>query len=312
MARGLIGGTVAFAFVGTMAIAGYWFKPSQYALLAGVLQASGMSGAIFGQALLRHVVEAFGWRASILGMAVIAVMLALLIVLLVPRRNPTQKKSEQTFVGLLNGLCAVAKNAQTWLCAFIGFGMAATMLGFGGLWAVPWLRDVHGYSAIEAASMTAALFAGWALFSPLIGWASDKIGRRNLPLLMGAILSLVAFAWLVLATPGSTWSIIALFFLTGVGGSAMTVAFSSVKELNDPRFSSTSLGLMNMCIVGSGAVMQPLIGYLLDVQWKGAIAEGARIYHADAYTQAFVSFLVANAFALGCALLLRETHCRGC
>ena len=31
--RALIGGTVAFGFVGTLAIAGYWFKPAQYAML---------------------------------------------------------------------------------------------------------------------------------------------------------------------------------------------------------------------------------------------------------------------------------------
>lgn len=35
--RALIGGTVAFGFVGTLAIAGYWFKPGQYAMLAGLL-----------------------------------------------------------------------------------------------------------------------------------------------------------------------------------------------------------------------------------------------------------------------------------
>ena len=56
LARALVGVTVAFAFVGTMAIVGYWFKPAHYATLAGILQAVGMCGAIFGQAPLRHVV----------------------------------------------------------------------------------------------------------------------------------------------------------------------------------------------------------------------------------------------------------------
>ncbi|MFT5506234.1 MAG: MFS family permease, partial [Gammaproteobacteria bacterium] len=41
LGRAFIGATVAFGFVGTMAIAGYWFKPAQYAMLAGLLQMVG-------------------------------------------------------------------------------------------------------------------------------------------------------------------------------------------------------------------------------------------------------------------------------
>lgn len=70
--RALIGGTVAFGFVGTLAIAGYWFKPTQYALLAGLLQTMGMSGAIFGQAPLRQMVESIGWRDTINLLALVA------------------------------------------------------------------------------------------------------------------------------------------------------------------------------------------------------------------------------------------------
>src|SRR5210317_596292 len=72
--RALIGATVAFAFVGTLAIAGYWFRPQQYALLAGLLQTVGMTGGIFGQAPLRQLVEAIGWRSSIHVLAVVALV----------------------------------------------------------------------------------------------------------------------------------------------------------------------------------------------------------------------------------------------
>ncbi|MEM7207941.1 MAG: MFS transporter [Pseudomonadota bacterium] len=310
LSRGLIGGTVAFAFVGTMAIAGYWFKPSHYAMLAGVLQSVGMCGAIFGQALLRHVVEAFGWRGTILAMAVIAVIISILIFLLVPKRTEAQKQQEQNLSDLIEGLRAVVRNRQTWLCAMIGFGMAASMLAFGGLWAVPWLRDVHGFSSVQAAGIASTLFAGWAIFSPIVGWASDRIGLRKPIITVGGFASIAAIATLVFATPSSPALIVTLMFATGAFGSVMTIAFSSVKELNDLHFSSTALGFMNMCIIASGALMQPLIGWLLDIQWDGTIVEGVRIYHATAYTNALASFLIVNALALTGALLLRETRCK--
>jgi len=307
--RALIGGTVAFGFVGTLAIAGYWFKPSQYALLAGLLQTVGMSGAIFGQAPLRQMVESVGWRDTINILALIAFILALLLFKLVPMRSSEQKQRAPG-VSVLQGLKAVTTNPQTWVCSLIGFGMAGTMLAFGGLWGVPWLNSVHGYTTTEAAGITSMIFVGWAIFSPLSGWASDRMGRRNLILRVGSLVALLSLACLIYTTPDSTVLLMALIFVIGAGGSAMTVCFGSVKELNDVNYSSTSLGLMNMCIVGAGAVMQPLIGWLLDSSWDGTMQAGARIYSASNYSSAFFSLLVVNVAALVGTMLLRETHCR--
>ena len=67
---------------------------------------------------------------------------------------------------------------------------------------------------------------------------------------------------------------------------------------------------MNMCVVGSGAVMQPLIGVLLDARWDGTMIGGVRHYAAADYTYAFSSFLFIVAAALIAAIVLRETRCQ--
>ncbi len=309
LGRALIGGTVAFAFVGTLAIAGHWFQPARYAMLAGLLQTVGMSGGIFGQAPLRALVDAVGWRDTMHWLAGFAVLLALALYLLVPKRSEAQKHSAAP-TGVLHGLHAVTTNPQTWICALVGFGMASSMLAFGGLWGVPWLHSALGYGKTEAAAMTSTIFFGWAIFSPLCGWLSDRIGRRNPVLLVGAVVTLIAFAVLIHATPQTRLALVALLFVIGAGGSAMTVCFGSVRELNALEHSSTSLGLMNMCVVGSGAVLQPLIGWLLDLQWDGQMVDGARVYSAAAYGNAFSAILVSILAAVIAGLLLRETRCR--
>ena len=309
LSRAFIGGTVAFGFVGTLAIAGYWFKPTQYALLAGLLQTVGMCGAIFGQAPLRQIIESLGWRGTMLVLALVALALALLLFFLVPLRSSAQKR-HGSGAGIQQGLHAVMINPQTWICSLIGFGMASTMLAFGGLWGVPWLNNVHGYTTTEAAGVTSMIFVGWAIFSPLAGWASDRMGRRNIILLGGSMLALIALACLIYYTPENTSLLMLLIFLIGAGGSSMTVCFGSVKELNDANYSSTSLGLMNMCIVGAGAVMQPLVGWLLDLNWSGEMLDGARVYADSSYSLAFTSLLIMNSTAFVAALFLRETHCR--
>ncbi len=309
LGRALIGGTVAFAFVGTLAIAGYFFAPARYAMLAGLLQTVGMSGGIFGQAPLRALVDEVGWRDTMHWLAALAVVLAIALYLLVPRRSESQKQGGAGS-GALHGLRAVTTNRQTWICSAIGFGMASSMLAFGGLWGVPWLHSALGYGKTEAAAMTSTIFFGWAIFSPLCGWLSDRIGRRNPVLLVGAVVTLIAFAVLIHATPQTRLALVALLFVIGAGGSAMTVCFGSVRELNALEHSSTSLGLMNMCVVGSGAVLQPLIGWLLDLQWDGQMVAGARVYYAAAYGNAFSAILVSILGAVIAGLLLRETRCR--
>ncbi len=236
-------------------------------------------------------------------------MLAALVFTLVPQRSREQKKHGKK-THILDGLKAVAKNLQTWACALIGFGMAATMLGFGGLWGVPWLSTVKGYSTVQAAGISSMIFVGWACFSPFLGWLSDRWQRRNLILQVGAVISLLSLISIIHLTPHNTAGLMALIFLCGAGGSAMTVCFSSVKELNSLNYSSTSLGLMNMCIVGSGAVMQPLIGWLLDLNWDNTLIDGARIYSGGAYGSAFSSLIVVNLAALIASFTLRETYCR--
>ncbi len=90
----------------------------------------------------------------------------------------------------------------------------------------------------------------------------------------------------------------------------MTIAFGSVREVNAASNSATALGLLNMFVVGAGAVMQPLIGWLLDLQWSGQLTDGVRLYDADAYFNAFLVLLAANGLAFICCLLLKETYCR--
>ena len=68
--------------------------------------------------------------------------------------------------------------------------------------------------------------------------------------------------------------------------------------------------MLNTLVVGSGAVMQPLIGWLLDRRWDGTIIEGARLYRAGNYQSAFLVLIFAGVMALVCCLLLKETHCR--
>lgn len=307
--RAMIGGAVAFGFVGTLTIAAYWFSPERFAFLAGVIQTVGMFGAVLGQAPLRELVEFAGWRGTVYALSGAALVLAVLIFTVVPEK-PRQKRPGPAARKPLSGLKSVLTNPQSWMCAGAGFGLTAVMLAFAGLWAVPWLSSVHGFSKSEAAGIASTLFIGWAVTAPFWGWFSDHSGRRKPVIYFGTLLSITVLLLILVPSAPPGWYLTLMFFLSGVGGSTMTVIFSSVREVNAPENGATALGLMNMFVVGSGAVMQPLVGALLDFNWTGGMQDGARVYVTTTYTWALASLFLAQLTALVCTIFLRETHCR--
>ena len=88
-----------------------------------------------------------------------------------------------------------------------------------------------------------------------------------------------------------------LLFLAGFSFGFMVLTFAT-------------LGLVNMTGISSGAVFQPLIGWLLDLGWDRRMEAGIRVYSLDAYHTAFLSLVVSRTGAIVCAVLVRETHCR--
>ncbi len=312
--RAWIGAGVAFAFVGTLAILVEWFPTRRFAFYAGFLQSMGMFGALAGQTPLRWFIENHGWRTVFVGLAILAAALAFALYRVVPRRpvSPESVKSPTGNVSFTHSLMEVIRNPQSWVCAFFGFGMAAPMLAFAGLWAIPWLINTRGWSDAQAAAMVAWLFIGWAITAPLAGWLSDKLARRKPVMIAGAVMALSGMVLLVYVGGWLTWQLATLFFITGCGGSTMIVLFGSVRELNRPSNNAAAMGFCNMFVVGSGGIMQFLLGWLLDSSSANPILPGsiAQIYDASDFRFAFNAILVTSVLALLAALLIRETHCR--
>lgn len=308
LGRLLIGAGAAFGWVGTLTILTQWFPPRRFAGLVGGAQMIGMAGAVFGQAPLGLLVGTMGWRATLVAMAAIGGALALALWLVV--RDRPRPSADIGPVRLTAGLALVMRNRETWLNAVFGLAMTGTMLSFGGLWAVPYLRTVYGLDRADAAATASLLFAGWGIAAPFIGWASDRLGHRRPMMIMGGALTTLTLA-AVLYWPGlPLWAAAALIAANGATASSMTLAFASAREHNLAVASGAAYGLVNTFVVGSGALLQPLIGWLLDLRWDGALADGARVYAPEAFRWALAVLPAASGFGLVSALLSRETHCR--
>jgi MFS family permease len=306
--RFLVGASAAFSLVGAMAVAGQWFPSQRFALLSGLAMMFGMAGGVLGQAPLSLAVGQLGWRTTLLAIAAGGALIAIAAWLTVRDRDMKPKTGTATSIG--SGLRVVMTNPQTWLNALSGLGGTGPILAFAGLWGVPFLGLVYGLDRTSAAGIASLMIMGFGVGAPTTGWLSDRLGRRKPPLIAGLALSIVALAALVFVPGLPLWAAATLCFLTGFGGAAQIVNFAGARESNPVHLSGTTIGVVNGLVTGAGALFQPLIGWLLDLAWDGSIANGVRIYKVADYQFAFSALLVGTTIGLGCAIMMRETHCR--
>jgi MFS family permease len=144
----------------------------------------------------------------------------------------------------------------------------------------------------------------------LVGWLSDRIGRRKPVILAGTLLYATACVGLAYLPwhPGPVG--IAQFALLGVSAGGFVVTFANAKEVVAPALSGMAVGLVNTGLFFGAAVMQPLFGWALDLSWDGRIENGVRIYAATDYHSGFLIMLGSAIIAVVGACRIKETYCR--
>lgn len=307
LGRLIIGFGAGFGFVTTLKIISEWFPQRRFALLSGLTLMVGTVGGIVGQAPLAWSVESLGWRGTMIGAAVFALVLGCAVWLIV-RDHPGAVKTQKTSApsGLFSDFGQLLCQSQTWIIAAAGFASVGSLFAFGALWGVPYLMEVRDFSRPAAAASMSMMLIGWAVGAPLIGWISDYLTRRKLPFVISAIGAFVSIL-LLFRVPGLTpWMIEVLLFINGACSAGVVVAFAIVRENSTARTAASAMAFLNVGLISSGAFLQPLVGWLLDLNWQGRFEAGRRLYSPEAYENALWVFPACAGIAIILTMLVRE------
>jgi MFS family permease len=311
--RFLIGVGSAVGFIGSMALATQWFPVHRFALLAGLAMLMGMVGGFAGQAPLAALITMFGWRATMLASGGAAAGLAIAIALVVrnsPRPDIERPARRQQWAELRSGLSQAVRSREIWLIAIVATSMSGPLLAFGGLWGVPYLVVAYDLPRPQAALLVSMMLVGWAVGAPAGGWVSDYVRRRKAPLISAASALLLLLVILTAVPQLPLWALVAVIFAIGFTGGHMVITYALAREVSPPGLHGSVMGLVNGMTVASAALLQPLIGALLDGLWDGTMAGGVRVYEASDYRLALASLVAWTAMGLVASLYLRETRCR--
>ena len=313
--RLLVGLGVSVAFIAVLKLNAAWFVERQFATMTGLLMFIGNMGGLIAAAPLAWVVGEISWRHVFVGAGAVSVLLALATWLFLrdnprelglPSMQELEGKPEHpaTAENWRAGLRTVLCNRHTWPGFFVHFGQIGAYLAFGGLWAIPYLREVHGMDRQLAAWHTSVMIVFFASASLAVGALSDRMGRRT-PLMraLGLGYLLCWLPWLAGAKLSLPLSL-ALFALMGVCISGATLVWACGKEVNPPQYSGTSTSVVNTGGFLGPALLQPLVGWVLDA------SSGSAAHSLDDWRRGLSVLFV---FATGgwlCTFLVTETRGR--
>ncbi len=312
--RFLIGIGSAVGFLSSLTLAANWFPPHRFAFLAGMVMLFGMISGVAAQAPLAAVIAETGWRNAMLAAAVFVSLLCVAIALFV-RNSPSEgqqgsRDRRQDWATFAITLKSALLHGEVWRISLVAMTMTGPMLAFAGLWGVPFVMDEYQMPRPEAAFYVSMMLFGWAAGAPASGWFSDLVQRRKAPMVGAAVIQAMLMAVIVFV-PGLPITLLTvMMFAIGFTGAAMVISFALAREVTDPSIHGSVSGIVNALTVTSGAILQPVIGVLLDWQWDGTLIDGARAYSPEQYRVAFWSLLVWTGSGVVLALSLRETNCR--
>jgi len=210
---------------------------------------------------------------------------------------------------LMKGLLQIIKNPQMWINGFYGCCAYMIISAFAELWGIPFLKDVRHLSPQSAAMANSAVFLGFAIGGPLMGWLSDRMSRRRLPMILGALASAVCLTAVIYIPYLHAFAVTVLLFLAGLFASSQVIVFAVGRDNNEPALVGTAVAFTNMAVMMGGVVFQPLVGSLLDWVSEGNMVNGILVYGSHDYMIALAALPVMLVLgALFVAFFLKETY----
>lgn len=312
LGRTLVGFGVAMLFVSSLKVLTEWYSPREFATMTGFLFAVGGIGSLTSAGPLALVSARFGWRLVFVVIAAATLLLAALVWGVVRDRpaghgftGPGKTEGPPCkAIPLREGVRRVLAHRHFWPLAIWFFFLCAVFFSFAGLWGGPYLDHVYGLDRAASGRLLSLSSLGMIFGSPLLTWLSTQVFRARKPVIVGCtLLSLLLTLPLALWTDGlPIWGLGVICAGFGAFTSAVVViGFAATKELFPLAMAGTAIGLINLFPFAGGAVMQPVLGAILE-----HFGRQGETFTVAGYRAAFAVLCGCTVIALVASLLVRE------
>ena len=299
--RLLQGAGGVFALVGAAYIATTNFPASRAATLIGATQMFGMAGGSAGQFVVGPMIARdVSWSSFWIAMGFAGLAISVLLYVLLPT-PPAADRRDDWLKSAGRGMATVFRNPQSILCGVIAGLLFIPTTIFDMVWGVRYLQDARGFDYAEAVIRSSTVPLGWIIGCPLLGFISDRLGRRKPVIVAGAVVLMACLAW-ILYGPTDVLPPYIVGIVTGLASGAAMLPYTVIKEANPPELSGTSTGVVNFLNFTFSALLGPVFASMLMT-----VSGGAAQMTLEHYQTAFVALLYGVGVAIVLTLLLKET-----
>jgi MFS family permease len=259
-----------------------------------------MAGGSAGQFVVGPMIAAgIPWTGFWTGMTAAGVLLAVALFAAIPGEEAANRSSDW-IKSTAAAFWIVSKNPQSILSGLIGGLLFVPTNILAMTWGVSFLQSVYGFEYGEAVLRSATVPVGWIIGCPLLGWLSDRLGRRKPVMFGGSALLLACLAWTLYGHAGLLPPYV-VGIAAGIGSGAAMIPYSVIKEANPPNLSGTATGWISFVIFTFSAVLGPVFGWIMQF-----VSGGGQVGSAH-YQTTFAPMLYGVALAIVLIFVLKET-----
>lgn len=260
VARFACGVGVSACLIAPLTAARQWLTPAKQQQVNLWMLMAGALGLLVATLPTQIVANTLGWRPIFLATALIFVVMIALILVSIPdtATNASQK------IAWYRSYVEVVRSRYTWRIAPLGFFSYAILVAIQTLWAGPWLTQVSGVSASEAAEglfyinlVMLAVFLGMGFATPWV--VKSKAGAEGV-LKLVLPFSLVALYLVPIMGLDASWVHISFYCVTSA---VLALTHPAVGQNFPPHLAGRAIAFFNLLLFSGVFVSQWGVGKII-------------------------------------------------
>lgn len=282
----------SYAFLLCMRQAAVWF-PKKLSLAISLLITLGMLGGLMPP-IVNFSLQITSLSTTLLLNTLLCLIIAVMILFFVVEK-PTEELA--TLKSIFSHLMQSVRDIETWLCGIFTGLLNLPVTVLTAFWGVFYLTHHYQLSEQRSTIVNSMIFLGMIIASPLIGYCSELLRSRRLPMMVGSFL-MFTFSILMYFHHISYTLMLFMFFMIGFLGTTQILSFSVITKRHKLFRASTALSLVSVIMYLCGAVSNPVFGSLVKKQ----------IASTSMHVPLFFSLCFLVAFII--SLFIKESYVR--
>ena len=314
LARMLMGFFTAPAIISAFCLGSRWFKPALFTLIVALTEFLALAGGVVGEGGLARSVVLFGWRETMIAVAVIGLILTFFSLFIIhdfpdhdqPLHNG--KTFKETLQETGKNFLKVIRIKQLWINGIYAGLVFAIFPAFAALWGVPYFMRRYAISVDISALVASSYFLGACFGTLTLGWMSVYITHRRPIMIWGSLTAFLLSGCILYIPTVSLPMMFVLMLLFGFFSSSYALSFALADTYVTHATKGVAMGFTNMLCIAFGApIYQPLIGYLLQWACNCEPIQKLKIYTHPDYTAALTVIPISLLLAFFLSFFVKET-----